>query len=346
MGKIKDALTSRVKRGKMKPEKAEAQLAALNGALELNALADADLVVEAIFENMDAKKSLFAELSKIVAADAILATNTSRLNVNEIASAASNPERVLGLHFFSPAHIMRLLEVVRGDATSDTVLATAMALGKKLRKIAVVSGVCEGFIGNRILAARHAQAEAMVLEGVLPWDIDRVMTDFGFPMGPFAMYDMAGLDIGWNGEDDSVKSRLVTQGRKGQKAGGGYYDYDEKRQASPSQITLDIISQFTDKAPGSAKLDDATILARLLLPMMNEGAKILEEGIALRGSDIDMVWITGYGWPAHKGGPIFHADVLGLDKVAADIKGLLGEKPATLLTKLAGEGGKLSEYAG
>jgi 3-hydroxyacyl-CoA dehydrogenase len=346
LGKIRETLFSRVSRGKLSQDKADAKLAALSGAVDLSALANSDLVIEAVFEEMDVKKELFAKLSSIVRADCILATNTSRLDVNEIASAATDPQRVLGLHFFSPAHVMRLLEVIRGSETSDTVLATAMLLGKKLQKIAVVSGVCPGFIGNRILGVRRLEAEAMMLEGVLPWEIDRVLTDFGFPMGPFAMADLAGLDLGWKGENDNVRSRLVTKGRRGQKTGAGFYDYDEKRNPSPSPVTLDIIADFASAAPGSKQLDDEAILNRLLLPMINEGAKILEEGIALRGSDIDMVWITGYGWPAHKGGPMFYADALGLEKIAGEMESLHGIAPAPLLKRLAGEGGKLSEFEG
>jgi 3-hydroxyacyl-CoA dehydrogenase len=341
---IRATLQSRADRGKLTQDKADAQIAALTPSLDLASLADADLVVEAIFENLEVKKDLFAKLSTVVRPDAILATNTSFLDVNAIAAAATHPERVLGMHFFSPANVMRLLEVVRAAKTGDAVLASVMALAKKLGKAAVVSGVCHGFIGNRMLAARQVQADAMLLEGVLPWEIDRVLTDFGFPMGPFAMLDLAGLDIGWEGEADTVKSRLVAAGRKGQKSGAGYYDYSAK-QASPSQVTLDVIAGLASAAPGSVTLSDEDILARLLLPMINEGAKILDEGIALRGSDIDLAWITGYGWPAQTGGPMFHADVIGLRTVVEGL-GKIGTEPSPLLRKLADEGGSLANYTG
>ncbi|OJY53870.1 3-hydroxyacyl-CoA dehydrogenase NAD-binding domain-containing protein [Sphingomonas sp. 67-41] len=341
---IRTTLQSRVDRGKLAQDKADAQIAALTPSLDLGPLADADLVVEAIFENLAVKQDLFGKLSAVVRPDAILATNTSFLDVNAIASAATNPERVLGMHFFSPANIMRLLEVVRAEKTGDAVLATVMGLAKKLGKAAVVSGVCHGFIGNRMLAVRQIEADAMVLEGVLPWEIDRVLADFGFPMGPFAMLDLAGLDIGWEGEADTVKSRLVAAGRKGQKTGAGYYDYAGK-QASPSTVTLDVVAGLAGAAPGSVTLGDAEILDRLLLPMINEGAKILDEGIALRGSDVDLVWITGYGWPAYRGGPMFHADAIGLPAVVEGL-GKIGIEPSPLLSRLAQEGGSLANYAG
>lgn len=340
---IRDIFQSWVKRSKLTQDTADASASALTLGTDLACLADCDLVIEAVFENLDAKQEIFRRLSSVTAPDAILATNTSFLDVDAIASAATNPERVLGMHFFSPAHVMRLLEVVRGAKTADTALATVMALAKTLKKIAVVSGVCHGFIGNRMLAARQREADAMVLEGLAPWDIDRVLVDFGFPMGPFAMLDLAGLDIGWEGDSDTVKSRLVAAGRKGQKTSAGYYDYDGKV-GSPSQTTLDIIARLATAAPGSIALDDETILARLLLPMINEGAKILEEGIALRGSDIDLVWTSGYGWPAHLGGPMFHADMIGLGIVANGLK-KMDTQPALLLLGLEASGDRLASYA-
>lgn len=341
---IRATLQSRVERGKLSPDNAQAQLAALSPAPDLSALADADLVVEAIFENLEVKQALFRELSEIVRPTVILATNTSFLDVDAIASSATHPERVLGMHFFSPANVMRLLEVVRGARTSDVVLSTVMGLAKKLRKAAVVSGVCFGFIGNRMLAARQVHADGMVIKGVLPWEIDRVLTDFGFPMGPFAMLDLAGLDIGWEHDSDTVKSRLVAAGRKGQKTGAGYYDYDGKI-ATPSRVTLDTIAGLATAAPGSSTLSDSQILDRLLLPMINEGARILKEGIALRGSDIDLVWVTGYGWPAHRGGPMFYADSIGLDAIIDGLRSI-GVAPAELLVELATQKGSLAAYPG
>lgn len=340
---IKGVFASRVERGKLTPEKAETGLAGLTPSLDLEDLADVDLVIEAVFETLAVKAELFTRLDGIVRPDAILATNTSFLDVNAIAAATKSPERVLGLHFFSPAHVMRLLEVVRGDRTSDAVLATAMKLGKTLGKATVVAGVCHGFIGNRMLEVRQTEAHRMVAEGVLPWEIDRVLTDFGLPMGPFAMMDLAGLDLGWDGETETIEGRLCAAGRRGQKTGAGYYDY-VARKPLPSQVTLDIIGEVTGVTPGSRRLDDATILARLTAPLINEGVRILEEGIAVRGSDIDLVWITGYGWPAHKGGPMFHADVVGLSRVVDDLTRLTETQPAALLRALAGSGGSLAAW--
>ena len=341
---IKGVFTSRVGRGKLTPEKAEAGLAGLTPSLDLADLADVDLVIEAVFETLAVKTELFTRLDGIVRPDTILATNTSYLDVNAIAAATNSPERVLGLHFFSPAHVMRLLEVVRGDRTSDAVLATAMRLGKTLGKATVVARVCHGFIGNRMLAVRQAEAYRMVAEGVAPWEIDRVLTDFGLPMGPFAMMDLAGLDLGWEGETDTIEGRLCAIGRRGQKTGAGFYDYAD-RKAAPSQVTLDIIRAVTGVTPGSLKLDDVTILARLTAPLINEGARILEEGIAVRGSDVDLVWIAGYGWPAHKGGPMFHADVLGLSTVIDDLTRWTDVEPAALLRSLADSGGSLASWS-
>ncbi|HUD92690.1 3-hydroxyacyl-CoA dehydrogenase NAD-binding domain-containing protein [Sphingobium sp.] len=338
----KSIFTSRAERGKLTQENADARCAALSTSLDLaSAVADADLVVEAVFENMVVKKQLFRELSATARPDAILASNTSFLDVNEIASAATHPERVLGLHFFSPAHVMRLLEIVQAEKTADDVLATAMSLAKKLRKTAVVSGVCHGFIGNRMLTPRQAQANAMLAEGVTPWDIDAALIEFGFAMGPFQMFDLAGLDIG-ESKHDPVRSALVAAGRKGQKNGLGYYDYSAGRQGKPDLAALDIIEQVTGVKPGEKKLDAKEIVDRLLFPMINEGAKILEEGIALRASDIDVVYVAGYGWPSHKGGPMFHADRTGLAKVVDALRTMPGVTVSPMLEKLAAEGGKFN----
>ena len=307
------------KRGKLSAAEVEARMALLTGSLDMQSLADCDLVIEAVFENMAVKKDIFAKLDRIVKAGAVLATNTSALDVNEIASATSRPQAVVGMHFFSPANVMRLLEVVRGAKTSPTVLATAMQIGKKIGKVAVVSGVCPGFIGNRILAARGAQSQAMLLEGAMPWDIDSVLYDFGMPMGPFAMSDLAGLDIGWQAETSkgaTIRELLCEAGRRGQKTSAGYYDYDAARNARPSDVTRQIVSGFVARQGRSARAIGATeILERCTLAMINEAAKILDEGIAQRASDIDTVWINGYGWPAYRGGPMFYADSLGLATV-------------------------------
>ncbi len=307
------------KRGKLKAADVEARMALLTGSLSLQDLAGCDLVIEAVFENMAIKQEIFGKLDAICKPGAVLATNTSALNVDEIASATSRPEAVVGMHFFSPANVMRLLEVVRGARTSPGVLATAMQMGKKIGKVAALSGVCPGFIGNRILAARGAQAQAMLLEGAMPWDIDRVLYDFGMPMGPFAMSDLAGLDIGWSAETSrgaTIRELLCEAGRRGQKTSAGYYDYDATRNASPSDVTRQIVSDFVARQGRSARhISDTEILERCTYAMVNEAAKILDEGIAQRASDIDTVWINGYGWPVYRGGPMFYADTVGLATV-------------------------------
>jgi 3-hydroxyacyl-CoA dehydrogenase len=302
-------------KGRMTQDDVEKRMAALSPTLDLSALADCDLIIEAVFENMAIKKELFAKLDAIAKPGAILASNTSYLNVDEIASATSRPQDVVGMHFFSPANVMKLLEVVRGAKTAPDVLATAMDIGKTIGKVAVVSGVCHGFIGNRMLAQRQAQANALILEGAMPWDVDRVAFDFGWPMGPFQMSDLAGLDIGWSKETSkgaTIRERLCELDRRGQKTGAGFYDYDAKRNRTNSPLVEKLILDFAaEKGIQRRKIDDAEILERLVYPMINEGAKILAEGIAQRASDIDVVWIYGYGWPVYRGGPMFYADTVG-----------------------------------
>lgn len=312
------------KRGRMTEEQVEKAMSLLTPSLSMEDLADCDLVIEAVFELMEIKKDVFGNLDRIMKKGAILASNTSYLNVDEIAACTSRPEDVVGLHFFSPANIMKLLEIVRGAKTSHSVLATAMDLSKKIKKVAVVAGVCHGFIGNRILSKRQQQANALILEGAKPWDVDRVLTDFGLPMGPFQMSDLAGLDIGWNPEKTSsstIREVLCENGRRGQKTGKGFYDYDEARRGTPSKEVEDIINQFIIKSGNTPRaIDDQEILERCLYPMVNEGAKILEEGMAQRASDIDVTWMNGYGWPAYTGGPMFWADQLGLDVIVAGLE--------------------------
>jgi 3-hydroxyacyl-CoA dehydrogenase len=354
MAVVRKNYENTVKRGKLTEQELEKRMGLLTGSLQLEALADCDLVIEAIFENMEAKKDVFAKLDRIVKQGAILATNTSALDINEIATAVSRPDAVVGMHFFSPANVMRLLEVVRAKKTSDSVLATAMQVGKKIGKIAAVSGVCPGFIGNRILAARSQQAQAMVLEGAMPWEIDKVLYDFGLPMGPFAMSDLAGLDIGWNRENSkssTIREVLCEMDRRGQKTGAGYYDYDEKRNALPSDVTRKIISDFMAKKGVTAReISQTEIRERCLYAMINEGAKILEEGIAIRSSDIDIVWINGYGFPVYHGGPMFYADTVGLANIVSSLKRYGPAMGANftlspLLEKLAAEGGKFTGWS-
>jgi 3-hydroxyacyl-CoA dehydrogenase len=300
-------------RGKLTAADVETRMGLLTGTLVFEDLASADLVIEAIFENMDLKKETFARLDKVAKPGAILASNTSYLDVNEIASATTRPADVLGMHFFSPANVMKLLEVVRGDKTAPDVLKTAMEIGVKIAKIPVVSGVCPGFIGNRMLSARQNQANALLLEGAMPWEVDRALTDFGFPMGPFQMSDLAGLDIGWSKETskgETLRDRLCEMDRRGQKNGKGFYDYAEDRSRTPSPVVEQLIRDFVKEKGGVVRehTQDET-LQRLLQPMVEEGKKILSEGIAQRPGDIDAVWVNGYGWPRATGGIMYWAGV-------------------------------------
>jgi len=311
-------------KGRFTADQVERAMGLLTPTLDMNDLADCDLVIEAVFENMDVKKDVFRKLDGIVKPGAILASNTSYLNVDEMAAETKRPGSVLGLHFFSPANVMRLLEIVRAAKTEPAVLKTAMDLAKKIGKVAVVSGVCFGFIGNRMLSPRQRAAQAMLLQGAKPWDVDTALTDFGMPMGPFQMSDLAGLDLGWdkaNSKSETIRDVLCERDRRGQKTGKGFYDYDENRRPSPSKEVEAIIDEFAAKSGLEQRVfSQDEIRERLLFPMINEGAKILEEGMAQRASDIDTVWINGYGWPAYTGGPMFWADTIGLDKVVAGLK--------------------------
>ncbi|WP_294445065.1 3-hydroxyacyl-CoA dehydrogenase NAD-binding domain-containing protein [uncultured Sphingomonas sp.] len=312
-------------KGRIKPDAPEKAMGLLTPTLSLEDLADCDLIIEAVYENMDVKKELFTKLDAIAKPGAILATNTSYLNVDEIAAVTKRPEDVLGMHFFSPANVMRLLEVVRGEKTAKDVLATVMALAKKIKKVAVVAGVCHGFIGNRMLSPRQIEANKLLMEGATPQQIDKVHTDFGMPMGPFQMADLAGVDIGWHRDPsriESIRDALAAEGRWGQKKGAGYYDYDEKRNATPSPRALEIIEEFRAKSNlPKREITDQEIVERTLYPMVNEGALILEEGKAQRASDIDVVWIMGYGWPVYRGGPMFWAqNEVGLKKIVEDLE--------------------------
>jgi len=324
VGVIRKNYENSAKRGRFTQEKVEAMMGLLTPTLSLDDLKDCDLVIEAIYENMDVKKELFGKLDTIVKSGAILASNTSYLNVDEIASATGRPQDVLGMHFFSPANVMKLLEVVRGAKTAPDVLATVMALAKPIGKVAVVSGVCPGFIGNRMLSARNAPANAMLMQGARPEQIDKALVDFGFPMGVFQMGDLAGVDIGWHRDptkQDTIRDVLCARGRWGQKTGKGWYDYDENRNPTPSPEVAEIIEDFRSRS-NQARHDftDEDIIAATIYPMVNEGAKILDEGMAQRASDVDVVWIYGYGWPVYRGGPMFWGNTVGLDKVVAGLE--------------------------
>ena len=338
-------------KGRMSAADVDRRMGLLAPTLELATLADCDLIIEAVFENMAVKKELFARLDTIARPGAVLATNTSYLDVNEIAAATQRPQDVVGLHFFSPANVMKLLEVVRGAKTAPDVLATAMEVGKAIGKVAVVAGVCHGFIGNRMLAQRRIQADALILEGAMPWDVDRVAYDFGWPMGPFQMSDLAGLDIGWSKDTSkgaTIRERLCELDRRGQKTGAGYYDYDARRNRSNPALVEKLILDFAaEKGVTRRRIDDQEILERLVYPMVNEGAKILAEGIAQRASDIDVVWIYGYGWPVYRGGPMFYADTVGAAEVVAALakhKPRLGDgfAVAPLLEQAARDGRRLT----
>ncbi len=335
------------KNGRFTLDEVDKRMGMITPALSQEALADCDLVIEAVFERMDIKKEIFTNLDRICKPGAILATNTSALNIDEIGSVTERPKDVIGLHFFSPANVMRLLEIVRTDSTSPEVIATCMKLAKTIGKVAVLVGVAPGFVGNRMLAQRGREAQKMVLEGAMPWDIDRVLYDFGFPMGPFAMSDLAGLDIGWvkeTSKGETIRDVLCEADRRGQKTGAGYYDYSEDRTAKPSPVTEKIIRDFIVKSGANPRtISDEEILERTLYPMVNEGAKILEEKKAIRASDIDVVWLNGYGWPIYRGGPMHWADHVGLPKILAKLKEFqktMGDQwaPSPLLERLVAEG--------
>jgi len=311
-------------KGRLTAAAVEAAMNLLTPTLDFAALAECDLIIEAVYENMDVKKSIFTRLDVIAKPGAILASNTSYLSIDDIAAVTSRPQDVVGLHFFSPANVMKLVEVVRGELTAPDVLATGMNLARRIGKVPVVAGVCYGFIGNRMLIPRQGNASAMLLEGATPEQVDRVHTLFGMPMGPFAMADLAGVDIGWHRDPsriETVSDVLCAMGRWGQKTKAGYYDYDEKRRPSPSPVTDRIVAEFRERQGISPRhIDDAEIVARTLYTMVNEAALILEEGIAQRASDIDVVWAYGYGWPRQKGGPMFWADSLGLKMIVAALE--------------------------
>ena len=346
-----------LKKGKLTQEKFDQRMAAISGSLDYAAIADADIVIEAVFEDMGVKATVFRKLDEVMKQGAILASNTSTLDLDKIAAFTKRPQDVIGLHFFSPANVMKLLEIVRGKETGKDVLATALALSKKLKKTGVVSGVCDGFIGNRMIEQYFRQAGFLLEEGALPEQVDKAIEKFGFPMGPFRMSDLAGNDIGWYIRKrryvekpeiaySKTADLLCEMGRFGQKTSAGWYDYKEgDRKAYPSTVVNEmIVKHSADIGVQRRKISDMEIVERLVFALVNEGALILEEGIALRASDIDMVYLTGYGFPLYRGGPMFYADTVGLPNVLAAIEGFAkgrhGEawQPAPLLVKLAGEG--------
>ncbi len=347
LGVIRKNYERTAARGGITAADVEKRMSLITGSLNMNAFAQVDMVVEAVFERMDIKKDVFGKLDAICKPGAILATNTSYLNVDEIGAMTSRPESVIGTHFFSPANVMKLLEIVRGAKTSNSVIATTMKLAKRIGKVPALVGVCHGFVGNRMLSQRQREAHKLIFEGAMPWDIDRVLYDFGFPMGPFAMSDLAGLDIGWVKEQSTsstIREVMCEMDRRGQKNGKGFYDYDENRVAHPSPVTEKIIQDFAVKSGVNPRtISDEEILERCLYPMVNEGAKLLEEGMAIRASDIDVIWENGYGWPVYSGGPMWWGEQVGLAKVLARMQewqAQMGDdyKPSALLVKLVAEG--------
>ena len=346
IGIIRKNYENTAAKGRISSEQVEERMALIDGQTSIDSLNSQDLIIEAVFENMDLKKDIFKQLDTICKEGAILASNTSALDVNEIADVTSRPEDVIGLHFFSPANVMKLLEIVRGDKTSKSVVASSLAVAKRIQKIAAVVGVCPGFVGNRILAQRQREANKLILEGALPWDIDDALFDFGFPMGPFAMSDLAGLDIGWNKETsngETLRDVLCEAGRLGQKSGKGFYVYDENRNKSPDPEVEALIRKFGEERQIQMRdISKEEILERCLYPMINEGFKILEEGMAIRASDIDIVWTNGYGWPVYEGGPMFYGNLVGYDKVLSWLQNAEKElgpefKPSAYLEKVVSE---------
>jgi 3-hydroxyacyl-CoA dehydrogenase len=356
---IRKTYEDRVAKGKLSADKAERRMGLLQPTLSYDDLEDADLVIEAVFEEMGVKEAVFKKLDEVCKPGAILASNTSTLDIDRIASFTKRAQDVIGLHFFSPANVMRLLEVVRGAKTGKDVLATSMKIAKKIKKTAVLSGVCDGFIGNRMVAVYGREALTMLTEGASPQQIDNAVEKFGFAMGPFKMFDLAGGDIGWAirkrkyAEDPNmpralIADRLCEMGRFGQKTGAGYYRYEPgKRDALPDPAVDQVIDECRKESGVTPRtIPDEEVIQRCVFSLVNEGARILEEGIAQRASDIDLVYLMGYGFPIHRGGPMIYADMVGLMNVVRLMEGIARSpyadktfwRPAPLLARLAGEG--------
>jgi len=357
LGIIRKNYANTVTKGSLKQDVMDKRMSLIKPTLSYDDLKNVDLVIEAVFEDMAVKKEVFAKLDAVCKPGTIFASNTSYLNIDDIAAMTKRPEDVMGMHFFSPANVMRLLENVRGAKTSPEVYATAMKVGKKISKVPVLVGVCDGFVGNRMLAKRSRECGFMLEEGALPQQIDKVIYSFGFPMGPYAMGDMAGLDIGWRNRKakfdtlsprekaNNILDKICELGRYGQKTGAGFYKYDDKRNATTDLVIEELIIKHSREVGITRRvITDQEIIERAIYSMINEGAKILEEGIAARPLDIDIVWIYGYGFPVYRGGPMFYADQVGLKKIYEailkykDIVGAQYWEPSPLLAKLAKEG--------
>ena len=351
-----------VSKGRLPQAKMDKCMELIQPTLSYDALRDVDLAVEAVFEEMELKKVVFGKLDKACKPDALLATNTSTLDVNKIASATARPENVFGLHFFSPANVMRLLEIVRGSRTSKETIATSIALAKKIKKVGVLVGVCDGFVANRMLAGYLREASFLLEEGAMPQQVDKVIYDFGLPMGPFQMGDLAGLDIGWRIRKrqaatrpkeerySAIGDKLCEQGRLGQKTNAGFYKYEVGNRTPQPDPDVEALIVAESKAKGIARrvISEQEILERCIYPLINEGARILEDGIALRSGDIDVIFIYGFGFPVYRGGPMFYADSVGIDTVYSRILEFQKQHgklwaPAPLLERLAREGKAFSQ---
>ena len=362
LGTIRKNYQATVSKGRLPQAKMDKCMELIQPTLSYDALKDVDLVVEAVFEEMELKKVVFGKLDKACKPDAVLATNTSTLDVNEIAAATARPENVIGLHFFSPANIMKLLEIVRGSRTSKETIATSIALAKKIRKVGVLVGVCDGFVANRMLAGYIREASFLLEEGAMPQQVDKVIYDFGLPMGPFQMGDLAGLDIGWRIRKrqaatrpkeerySAIGDKLCEQGRLGLKTNAGFYKYEVGNRTPQPHPDVEALIVAESKAKGIARrvISEQEILERCIYPLINEGARILEDGIALRSGDIDVIFIYGFGFPVYRGGPMFYADSVGIDTVYSRILEFQKQHgklwaPAPLLERLAREGKAFSQ---
>jgi 3-hydroxyacyl-CoA dehydrogenase len=358
MANIRTLWERGVAKGQLTQEQAQQRLALISTSTEPSTLASADVIVEAVWEQMELKQTVFRQIDKYAKPGALLGTNTSTLDIDQIAVVTSRPEDVIGLHFFSPAHVMRLLEIVRGKKTSSAAVRDAIALGTRIGKIPVAVGVCDGFVGNRIFGARESEATRLLLEGASPAQVDRVLVEFGFPMGSFVLQDMSGgIELIWRmnqakGKPDALIDKLATRGRFGQKTRKGFYAYGEDgRTPLPDPEVDALIAEAAHEAGIERRaIDDTEILQRLIYPMLNEAAKILEERIADRASDIDVIWSAGYGWPRAKGGPMYYADCLGPVVVRDTLRALARRHgarfaPARLLEQLAEANGHFTSAA-
>ena len=333
--RVRENYQRSVNRGRFSEEELENRMNLIEGVSSLEDLADCNLIIEAAFEEIEVKKKLFQKIDNIAQPGAILATNTSGLDINEIAQATNRPENVIGLHFFSPANVMKLLEIVQAKKTDAITVRSCMNIAHQIRKIPVLVGVCHGFVGNRILWARTKQAHRLLGEGIMPWDVDSALNVFGFKMGPFQMSDLAGLDLGWSKGSKTqypVKDALCEMGRRGQKTGKGYYDYDENRVGSPSKETEEVIAKINGAKKGDFSTKEITEI--LIFPMINEAVKVLEENKAQRPSDIDVIWLFGYGWPKNKGGLMYYADTIGAKSILKSLQKLAEDDHELVVSEL------------